>query len=79
MRLVNAYSGAQAERYALEPLPCGASRPEVAREGAVVFVHEARAHAYLLLAQDAEKREIGQKRVPGCKMDCCNRPKEVGE
>ena len=68
MRLVAAYRGAEAQRYALEAPPYGAGWPEIAHEAAVIYVyakepHEPGAYFVLLLALDAEGNEVGRKRL----------------
>jgi len=70
MRLQAAYTGPPAQRVDQEPLPFGASWPDVGHKAHVIFVHEKEphepgGHLHLLLAGDAERNEIGQKRLVG--------------
>lgn len=68
MQLVHSYAGAEGQRIAQEPPPYGADWPGVAHEAEVIFVyekepHEPGDHFYLLLACDAERNDIGRKRL----------------
>jgi hypothetical protein len=70
MRLMNAYRGPEAQRFAREPPPYGAGWPEVADEARVIFVyikepHEPGAYFVLALAYDADGNEVGRKRIGG--------------
>jgi hypothetical protein len=72
MKLQATYRGPEAQRFALEPPPCGAGWPEVAYEAETIFVyesepHEPGAHFYLLLAYDSAGNEVGRKRVGGAR------------
>jgi hypothetical protein len=70
MRLEETYTGAEAQRFALEPPPYGAGWPEVADEAETILVYESEpsdpGHQFvLLLAYDAEGNEVGRKQLGG--------------
>jgi hypothetical protein len=72
MYLLRTYTGPEARRFALKPLPFGAGWPEVVYEAETIAVcvsepGEPGHHLLQLLVYDTDGNEVGRKKLGGSK------------